>query len=447
MGRNRAWLIGLITALAGCGTSSSPAPAPEIDYLSPGGLPPVERSAFVAQPPFLLFGNLLDRLQQDSLKVTKYDEDAGYLVAEYSGDPEPFVNCGWIVTYGTGALERVSASSARSQFVREVDDRQVTLDRQLRLDGRLVVRLDPDAGSTVVRTDATYVVTKIVAALGSNGNVIGRDTETVSFNTGETGTFEKGTTCQPTGRLERVVLDSLPSVSVVGRGGAGVPRTTRPEDTTSAGIQAAVSSLSCADVRTDRGPDGSLRLTGFVRSAEDQAWLERSLGEVQGVGAIDNQLEVHPWPFCEILQVLGPYEQDGRLNVATADGGTVLRQGDDLTLDLALPQDAEYLYLGYVQRDGRVGYIATMSVREWARSAGRIRFRTGYAIDEPFGREMLVAIVSARPLFDEPRPAYEAPEPYLVALRERLAAMQAGDPDGLIMADHLFITTQSGPAF
>jgi hypothetical protein len=446
MGRNRAWLIGLTAALAGCGTSSPP-PAPEIDYLSPGGLPPVERSAFVAQPPFLLFGNLLDRLQQDSLKVTKYDENAGYLVAEYSGDPEPFVNCGWIVTYGTGEFERVSASSARAQFVRDMDDRRVTLDRQLRLDSRLVVRLDPDAGSTVVRTDATYVVTKTVAALGSSGNVIGRDSEIVSFNTGETGTFAKGTTCQPTGRLERVVLDSLPSVSVVGRGGAGMPPATRPEDTRSAGIQAAVSSLSCAEVRTELGPDGSLRLSGFVGSAEDQAWLERSLGEVQGVGPIENDLEVHPWPFCEILQVLGPYEQDGRLDVATADGGTVLRQGDDLTLELALPEEAEYLYLGYVQRDGRVGYIATMSVREWARSAGRIRFRTGYAIDEPFGREMLVAIVSARPLFDEARPAYEAPEPYLVTLRERLAEMQASDPDGLIVADHLFITTQSGPAF
>lgn len=445
MGRYGACLVGLTTALAGCGTLPPPVP-PEFDYLEPTGLPPVERSAFVAQPPFLLFGNLLDRLQQDSLRVTSYDEQAGYLVAEYSGDPEPFVNCGWILTYGTGALERVPASSARSEFLREVNDRVVTLDRQLRLDSRLVVRLDPDVGSTVVRTDATYVVTKSIAALDSGGDVVGRDTEIVSFNTGGTGSFAKGTVCQPTGRLERIVLDSLPAVSVVGRGSAGEPPAARSEDP-AAGIQAAVSGLSCADIHTDRQPDGGLRLSGFVASAEDQAWLEQALGELPGVGPIDNRLEVHPWPFCEILQVLGPYEEDGRLDVATADGGTVLRQGDDLTLDLTLPPEAEYLYLGYVQRDGNVGYIATMSVREWAQSVGRIRFRTGYAIDEPFGREMLVAVVSSQPLFEEPRPAFEAPEPYLIALRERLATMQASDPQAPIVADHLFITTQSGPGF
>ena len=118
-----------------------------------------------------------------------------------------------------------------------------------------------------------------------------------------------------------------------------------------------------------------------------------------------------------------------------------------MTLDIFLPPDARYLYLGYVQHDGRVGYITTMPVREWAEGTGAIRFETGFQISAPFGREMIVAVTSARPLFEAPRPAYEPAAGYIAALRQRLEELRARDPNSPPAASHLFITTEPGQAF
>ena len=66
--------LSLVTlVLGGCATSGPP----EFGYLAPTGLPPRARTASIQQQPRLVFGNLVDRLQQDGFKVTHLDEQAG----------------------------------------------------------------------------------------------------------------------------------------------------------------------------------------------------------------------------------------------------------------------------------------------------------------------------------------------------------------------------------
>ena len=77
----------------------------------------------------------------------------------------------------------------------------------------MVVSLQPEGRNTVVSTDTTYVLTKTVDAALPDGDDLGHVRETISFRTGESGTFSKGTQCQPNGRFERAVLDSLPATS------------------------------------------------------------------------------------------------------------------------------------------------------------------------------------------------------------------------------------------
>jgi hypothetical protein len=208
--------------------------------------------------------------------------------------------------------------------------------------------------------------------------------------------------------------------------------------------------VPCSTVAATVGAGNSLRLDGFVATAEDEARVRQALSEIPGVGAIESALEVQPWPLCEILQVLEPYRstdpQQG-LAVTTASRDTTLREGDQLTLDIFLPPDAQYLYLGYVQTDGRVGYITIMPVRDWVQNTGAIRFESGFDIAGPFGREMIIAITSARPLFDQALPAYQAPEDYIAMLRDRLATLASGARDPKLDAAHLVITTQANPAF
>jgi hypothetical protein len=511
----RRGLVGLIVitlGLAACGTPADrppqipypapsappPAPAgsPQIGYLAPTGLPPAPRSSLVELEPDLVVGNVVDRLQQSAFTVTHLDEQAGHVVVVYSGDPEPYVNCGWIVAYETGQLERIPAASATASFDHAVEQDLLELNRQLRLDGRMIVDLEPEGPNTLVSTDTTYVLTKIVDTAGPDGRSRGQSRETISFKTGESAKFSKGTLCQPTGSFERAVLDSLPATSVAGtrprravvagepadvRKAAPVageaievreaplvaspaplgpvaeprPRAAAVPSVTADGLEAQVAAitagLTCAEVDTEFGPDNTVRLSGHVSSEQDLARLRQSLAQVGGLGAVETDLEVHPWPFCELLAVIEPYRDLGSapeagLAITTAERTTLFREGDDLTLDIFLPRDARYLYLGYVQNDGRVGYITTMPVREWAEGTGAIRFETGFQISGPFGREMILAVTSARPLFDQPRPAYEPAEEYIEDLRQRLSELRTQDPGASPAASHLFITTEASRA-
>src|SRR5918995_3891225 len=132
-------LVGLILITLGLGACATPAERPpEIDYLAPTGLPPTPRSSLVQLEPGLVVGNLADRLQQGSFTVTHLDEQAGHVVAVYSGDPEPYVDCGWIVAYRTGQLQRIPAASATATFDHALQQNLLELNRQLRLDGRMI---------------------------------------------------------------------------------------------------------------------------------------------------------------------------------------------------------------------------------------------------------------------------------------------------------------------
>jgi hypothetical protein len=202
-------LLALIPALAACGTPDRP----ELDYLPPSGEPARGRSAFVQQQPWLVWGNLLDHLQQQRLGVIEIDEPSGEIVVEYRGDPEPYVDCGWIVVYGEDDLDQVPAARSESSFRRRIDGEIVELERDLRLDARMNVKLEPDGDATLVRADSTYRLTKTVTPEDADEPL---HQETVRFGTGETATFASTTTCQPNGELERLVLDALPAVSVAG---------------------------------------------------------------------------------------------------------------------------------------------------------------------------------------------------------------------------------------
>ena len=200
----------MITCLAGCGAP----PTPELDYLPPSGEPAPNRSAFVQQRPWLVWGNIVDHLQQQGHELVELDEEAGGFVVLYSGDPERYVDCGWIVSYEDDDLERLPAAKSESSFRRRREGRVVTLERDLRLEARMEVQVEGAGEDAIVRADGTYELTKTI---GSKGVEQPLHAQTVRFRTGGSATFSSGTTCQPTGELERMVFDALPPVSLAGR--------------------------------------------------------------------------------------------------------------------------------------------------------------------------------------------------------------------------------------
>jgi hypothetical protein len=199
----------LLAGIAGCATPERP----ELDYLPPSGEPPGERSAFVRQQPWLVWGNILDHLQQRGVQVSSLDEAGGDLVVEYGGDPERYVDCGWIVTYDGDEFERLPAARSEASFLRRREGELVTLERDMRLDARMHVQVEPSGEDAIVRTDSVYVLTKSVESAEAEQPL---HTETISFQSGGSGAFSSGTTCQPNGALERLVFEALPTVSLAG---------------------------------------------------------------------------------------------------------------------------------------------------------------------------------------------------------------------------------------
>jgi hypothetical protein len=208
----------LAAALASCARSPPP---PEIGYLPPSAPPGTPRSALVRQPAFLVWGNVVDRLQQEEgLALEELDEEAQELVVAYHGDPEPYVDCGWLVRYDDDEpLEQIRASSEETRLVGRLDGRRTELMRHLDLDARMRVRLRPDVDGSVVSTDATYTVTKTLRSQVPEVEPRVRHEEVITFESGGSTAFKKGgTVCQPTGALEQRVLDALPRTTVVGSG-------------------------------------------------------------------------------------------------------------------------------------------------------------------------------------------------------------------------------------
>jgi hypothetical protein len=117
------------------------------------------------------------------------------------------------VTYEDDEFERVPAARSEARFLRRRAGDVVALERDLSLDARMTVQVEPSGEDAVVRADSTYVLTKTIESEQGHQPL---HAETIRLGSGQSDAFTSGTRCQPNGQLERLVFDALPSVSLAG---------------------------------------------------------------------------------------------------------------------------------------------------------------------------------------------------------------------------------------
>jgi hypothetical protein len=487
--RPRVALISLFAgALGACaGDSSSP---PQLRYAPPEGQAAEPGPAAAGQPAGLVWNQLLDRLIQSSLQVDLADPERGIIVARYSGDPEPYVTCGWILVDRGGELEQVPASGQAS-FERVVQGRQLEVNRELDLDARLVVEVKHDGRGAAVETTSNYVLTKTVAAANQGGGTEGRAQEVISFGSGGRGEFSKGTVCQPNGALERTVLDVLPrateavptedaALAALGGPVAGSAPAARIEVTEShapaGNMEATESSAPTADRQTadsavpvpsmqsaesgirasDRetiGSDvpGPAPQTGEAATGAPQATVAHAElpgptvleGPQQTGSALAFKCPIEDPTFCEVLNLTDPYrranqERDLGLALEALEPGNPLLDGSGLGIDISLPKYDSYLTVSYFLKDGTVYHVLAGSTHRWPANARE--FVPGLSVDARQSVEMVVALASDVPVFASPRPSSETAERFLSDLRERLSELRNGGTPAQIAASLLVIT-------
>jgi hypothetical protein len=246
-----------------------------------------------------------------------------------------------------------------------------------------------------------------------------------------------------TRRLRRLLTTACAVLGIAGAASAAEPALPPEAAAGFAGeIDLLVPDTPCTEIEVETGPGGTLRLSGHVGLEVDRETLVEAASAMVGEPVDGRGIDVLGVDFCRMLQVLAPYADEGEtlgLEVAGHGSPAELRDGDPLTLELSVPQDLDYLYLAYLQQDGRVGHLGLLPVKDWA-GGGRVRVETGFEIAPPFGREMVIAVATARPLFAKARPAFERIESFAPALRYGLARATAeGDPAAV---DHVWLFTR-----
>ena len=193
--------------------------------------------------------------------------------------------------------------------------------------------------------------------------------------------------------------------------------------------------LQCANVIVQKRDRESI-LSGYVASEDDLNIIKAIAANVGGASLGD--IIVAPWPQCEALQTLG--KQLAQTDHASIDIGpqSEFYAGDTLAIQIQSPSQISYLYISYIQADGTVvnleqprGLVPqpTMPNSVIAFGDGRDG-RAKFTVSPPFGKELIIALASRSPLFDEPLPVQQTEREYLSALRKALVYKPSEDmPD------------------
>ena len=185
--------------------------ADEFAYEPPLREPRGERTRYIDDAPEIVFQSIWSFLEEQGLAIESVDPQTRLVVARYHGDPRPYIDCGKVETLDGGVPmnpPRVySANKDEVRAARTVQGKRIGLLRELQLDGRVVIRVEPRGKGSRVFSLATFVATKSISRLRAGGVVDELiERETVSFMSDEEGRFAKGTVCVSNGKLEDLPL-------------------------------------------------------------------------------------------------------------------------------------------------------------------------------------------------------------------------------------------------
>lgn len=194
-------------------------------------------------------------------------------------------------------------------------------------------------------------------------------------------------------------------------------------------IERPVIASDCSNVFAESVGD-RIELSGYVPTEADIKLIERS----NKGRPLDIKLDVRPWPQCEVLTTLGTLlNKPGAPKISTKSGRTVFSDGEVMVFEVVAPKTPSYLYVSYVQADGKVLTLwQPESDLSPTKSGQRLTFGGGdavspkFRVSKPYGIETLLVVASDSPLFDSPLPAEITEREYLSRLRR--AVLYRADP-------------------
>ncbi len=181
---------------------------PEIEVVSD-----LERDVW--RPKNAVWKKFMLAVSRTNFYIDQVDEAKGELQVHYSGDPQSYVDCGRVVSSvklpeGDKNYD-FSAASAYQQYQVLRKGKVYQVERRMGLTAAVrMIFNEAESEKTRISAASSYTLTRDQSVVGGSNSKPLLLNDTISFNTGQTGTFPNAQTkCQPTGKLESDLLGLL----------------------------------------------------------------------------------------------------------------------------------------------------------------------------------------------------------------------------------------------
>jgi hypothetical protein len=214
-------------------------------------------------------------------------------------------------------------------------------------------------------------------------------------------------------------------------------------------ISSAGGDTECAKLTLDR-TGGTPRISGYMGSQKTLKALRARIAKEVGGVAIDYDVALRPWPQCETLQTFGDAigaPQGLTIDIGGKPGTPVLKEGDFLSVHVRAPAFPSYIYVTYLQSGGDAVHLIQPGPDDAPVAPGRELvfgrdpLKNRFRISPPFGGEMIVAIASARRLFEAAAPTVQIEREFLSTFRQVFFRQFQGKTKSKFAAAVAYLTT------
>lgn len=220
-----------------------------------------------------------------------------------------------------------------------------------------------------------------------------------------------------------------------------------------ADIEAAINPFTCCNITVADVQNGAVNLAGSIESETQRQEVLEKVAGVPGVTAVQDTFTVIPRPFCEVIELLTPFQRRSEesgfgLRIRPHKGCDATYVSDDpLVVDVGAQQPLQHVYVDYYVADKEaVAHLlpnpkqSNNALKGASQTTiGDAKSEAQWKIEPPFGMEMVTVIASPQPLpFAQPHLEPELAAPYIAELRRVLP------PDATtseIAATYCFITS------
>jgi len=218
-------------------------------------------------------------------------------------------------------------------------------------------------------------------------------------------------------------------------------------------LPALLATANCADLSGVVNNSDKVTISGFAGQRED---LTRIQGELDKLGvSVALQTQVRPWPQCEAMLTLHDVlAKPSGLKLSVSGGKSTLSEGERLSVEVTTPYYPSYVYLTYIQANGDAVHLLHPQGRLPKALPPNTHLVLGngengkqsFTINPPFGDEMIVAIASASPLFDDELPPTQIERDYLTRFRQAfLIKPESGAAERVVSAAMTTLVTRAKP--